>query len=110
MLEDDVEQMLLAIEDTLEDNVDSEVRACLRGRTTAETAAESFLVPFVIEDLKDLIVFTNKGKPGEERRKRGQRWQRQMVVPQMWVLRNEGLEGNEKNEREKRKKREHTYD
>jgi len=44
-LEGDAERMLPATEDTLGD--DSEVRARLRGRTAAVTAAEIFLEPFV---------------------------------------------------------------
>ena len=91
MLEDVAEWMLPAMEDTLEDNVDSVlVRASLRGRTTAVTAAEIFLVPFVADDLRDLIdgvrflsrifAMAARGKcrprkpekPEEERSKRGQ--------------------------------------
>jgi hypothetical protein len=55
MLEDEAEWMLPAIEETLEDNIESEVHAYLSGRTTAVTAAEIFLVPFMTEDLRDWI-------------------------------------------------------
>ncbi len=57
-LEGDTEQMLPAMEDTLED--DSEVRARLRDQIAVVAGTEVFLVPFMLGILSRVLAMTVK--------------------------------------------------